>query len=180
MNKTRAAETPPAVEVKFANFDDVPQWMSLIDIVEDHFPGLDKDDYQKSLLECIQRKEALCAKIQGKVVGALLFSIAGSTLAFLAVHPEFRRCGIAVEMVEAMIGIFPKDSNIWVTTFRKDDKKGDAARALYLRCGFMAGELVVEMDYPCQRFVFCRSGLGFGIDRQAFGNGVYQPSCAEN
>jgi len=144
------------IEISFARSCDVMEWMSLIDIVESHFPGLEKDDYRKILEECIHKKEALCAKAQGKIVGILLFSTEHSTLAFIAVHPEYQKCGIAADMVKAMIAVFPKGQDIWVTTFREGDAKGEGARALYMRCGFKPDELIIEMDYPCQKFVLRR------------------------
>ena len=140
----------------FARHCDIEDWMALIDIVEDYFPGLEKEEYRKSLAECIEKKEAICAKVQDKIVGILLFSIEHSVLAFLAVHPVFRKCGIAFDMINTMTSAFPTGQDIWVTTYREGDPKGEAARALYLRCGFVPGELVVEMDYPCQKFVLHR------------------------
>ena len=127
--------------------------MALVDIVEDYFPGLEKEEYRKSLAECIKKREAICAKVRGQIVGMLLFSSEHSFLAFLAVHPAFRKHGIAINMITTMISAFPSGKDIWVTTYREGDPKGEAARALYLRCGFIPDELVVEMDYPCQKFV---------------------------
>jgi ribosomal protein S18 acetylase RimI-like enzyme len=141
------------VVTKFAHHSDVEDWMALVDIVEDYFPGLDKEEYQKSLKECIEKQEAICSKVQGQIVGILLFSTEHSILAFLAVHPEFRKCGIAFNMIRTMTSAFPSGKDIWVTTYREGDPKGESVRALYLRCGFVPDELVVEMDYPCQKFV---------------------------
>ena len=140
----------------FAQHCDIENWMSLVDIVGDDFPGLDKEEYRKSLADCIEKKEAICAKIQGQIVGILLFSIEHSVLAFLAVHPAYRKHGIAFDMIKTMISSFAAGKDIWVTTYREGDPKGEAARALYLRCGFVPDELVIEMDYPCQKFVLHR------------------------
>ena len=43
--------------------------------------------------------------------------------------------------------------DITVTTFRDNDEKGIAPRALYKRFGFAEEKLMVENDYPVQRFV---------------------------
>jgi len=40
-----------------------------------------------------------------------------------------------------------------VTTFRDNDKKGIAPRALYKQFGFVEEKLLIENDYPVQRFV---------------------------
>lgn len=141
------------VATMFAHHSDIQDWMALVDIVEQYFPGLEKEEYRKSLTVCIEKKEAICAKVQDKIVGILLFSTEHSTLAFLAVHPAFRKHDIAFNMIKSMISVFPEGKDIWVTTYREDDPKGEAPRALYLRCGFVPDELVVEMNYPCQKFV---------------------------
>lgn len=140
----------------FASHCDIEDWMSLVNMVEDYFPGLEKDQYRKTLEECIEKREAICAKMQGEMVGILLFSVEYSILAFLAVHPAYRKCGIAFDMIKIMASSLPSGKDIWVTTFREGDPKGEAARALYMRCGFVPDELIIEMDYPCQKFVLHR------------------------
>ena len=53
-----------------------------------------------------------------------------------------------------MIEQFPSGTEITVTTYRENDPKGTAARALYKSLGFKEGELLIEFDYPTQRFIF--------------------------
>lgn len=139
-----------------AHSTDIEEWMSLVDIVASNFPGLNKEDYRKTLKTCIENQEAICTKLQGQIVGILLFSVEHSTLAFMAVHPEFRKHGIGTAMIEYMVSLFPVGRAISVTTYRENDPQGMAARALYLKCGFEPSELVTEMDYPCQKFVLQR------------------------
>jgi hypothetical protein len=55
-----------------------------------------------------------------------------------------------------MISLFPSDVNISVTTFRKDDMKGIAPRSLYKKYGFEEDELVIEFEYPHQKFILHR------------------------
>jgi hypothetical protein len=43
--------------------------------------------------------------------------------------------------------------NISVSTFREEDIKGIAPRALYKKFGFVEGELIEEFGYPNQRFI---------------------------
>ena len=83
----------------------------------------------------------------------LLFSVKENILSFLAVHPEYRGIGTATALISNMVKKFPKNSNIWVTTYREGDTKGETARILYKKCGFEEGELIEEFDYPCQKFV---------------------------
>lgn len=140
----------------FAANRDIEDWMSFLDNVEDYFPGLNKENYQKTLVSCIEHKEALCAKVQGQIVGALLFSIEHCTLSFVAVHPDFRRRGIAASMMKTMLSAFPSGKDIWVTTYRAEDPKGTAARAFYFQNGFVQDDLVTEMGYPCQKLFLHR------------------------
>lgn len=42
---------------------------------------------------------------------------------------------------------------ISVSTFRADDEKGTAPRALYEKYGFVADELIEEFDYPNQKYI---------------------------
>ncbi len=46
-----------------------------------------------------------------------------------------------------------KSRDIIVDTFREDDYKGSAPRALYVSLGFEPVELIENFDYPNQRFV---------------------------
>jgi len=137
-----------------AELHDVGEWMLLVEIVSDDFPGLQKDEYEGFLLECIGKRTALCAKTGDMIVGILLFTLDNNTLLFMAVHPDFRGNGIASNMIKEMIKRVPPDQSIWVTTYRAGDTKGESARSLYRKIGFVEDELVEEFGYPCQRFVF--------------------------
>jgi len=43
-----------------------------------------------------------------------------------------------------------------VYTFRENDEKGIAPRALYKKFGFVEGELNMELNYPHQKFILHR------------------------
>ncbi len=140
-------------DIFYAEKADIDEWMKLIDVVQDDFPGLIKEEYKKILLENIKTKTALCTKSKEGITGILLFSLKENTLSFLAVHPEYRGMGIAAALINNMVNDFPKNSDIWVTTYREGDTKGEAARILYKKCGFKEDELIEEFNYPCQKFV---------------------------
>ena len=140
-------------DIFYAEKADIDEWMKLIDVVQDDFPGLIKEEYEKILLDNIESKTALCAKVKDKIIGVLLFSVKENILSFLAVHPEYRGIGTATALISNMVKKFSQNSNIWVTTYREGDVKGEAARILYKKCGFEEGELIEEFDYPCQKFV---------------------------
>ena len=71
----------------------------------------------------------------------------------LAVDPDHRRAGIASALLDRALSELDRTREITVTTFREDDIKGTAPRALYKKFGFEEGELVEEFGYPNQVFV---------------------------
>lgn len=138
--------------IGFAEENDIPQWLELVKAVEDFFPGLDYAQYEEILKKNIKKSCALTAKINNNIAGVLLFSIEDKQIGFLAVHPDFRKLGIARALVEAMYQQFPKGTEIFVVTYREGDKLGEAARLFYKSIGFSEAELIMEFGYPCQRF----------------------------
>ncbi|KEJ03502.1 GNAT family acetyltransferase [Clostridium botulinum A2B7 92] len=137
----------------FAKEVDIDIWMNLIEIVKNDFPGLIVQDYRKILKESIQQRTALIVKDEIKAIGVLIFSYENKEIAFLAVHPQYRKKGIATALFGKMYNQFPKGTEIAVTTYRENDANGKAARALYKRLGFIEDELIMEFGYPCQRFI---------------------------
>lgn len=138
----------------FAEQSDVEDWIRLVDVVKDDFPGLVMQDYRQTLIKSINRQSAICVKHKKAIVGILFYSLKQKILSCMAVHPDHRQMGIATAMIEKMITMFLENSEIWVTTFREDDPKGDAPRALYKKMGFVEDELVMEFGYPNQKFIF--------------------------
>ncbi len=145
------------VEICYATMGDLDSWMNLIDIVSWNFPGLGTQEevyrYRDTVIKNINRKSAICAKDGNIVVGFLLFSTKYNMLCHMAVHPEYRRMKIAFSMIELMLKNLDRNSDIVVTTFREDDEKGVAPRALYKRVGFEEAELCFDQDYPEQKFI---------------------------
>ncbi len=145
------------VRVGFATMHHLASWMSLVEIVRDNFPGLETqellDGYRSTVVKNMERQSAICA-LHGKiVVGILLFSVKHNMLSCMAVHPEYRRRGIAGRMVELMLTKLDRTRDITVTTFREGDPWGAAPRSLYQSLGFEPAELCVEQGYPSQVFV---------------------------
>ncbi len=131
--------------------------MSLIDIVRDNFPGIGTEEslkeYRNTVIKNMKRKTALCVKSNDRIVGILIFSYNAKCLSCMAVHPQFRKQGIGSALVEKMISLFPVVIDISVSTFREDDPKGIAPRALYKKYGFEEGKLITEFNYPHQKFI---------------------------
>lgn len=139
---------------EYACDQDIDSWMELLESVKDNFPGLDLKAYKEGLKMSIARQEALTAKNSGKVVGALAFSKDDTEIVFLAVHPEYRKMGIAQNLIRKMMLSFQQGTQISVVTYRDGDPQGLAARNLYLNFGFECGELLTVFEYPCQRLFY--------------------------
>lgn len=145
------------MNVEYGTSMDIESWMELVKLVSWNFPGLetesDIEDHRKTVLRFMGENRALCVKETDKVVGVLLISKKHNMICCLAVAPEYRRNGIASALLEKALSELDRSNDITVTTFRDNDEKGIAPRALYKRFGFAEEKLMVENDYPVQRFV---------------------------
>jgi len=81
----------------------------------------------------------------------MLFSSKHSMICCLAVAPGYRRRGAASAMLAEALSKLGRP--VSVTTFREGDPIAAAPRALYRKFGFEPAELVVELGYPCQKFI---------------------------
>ena len=145
------------MKVEYGTLQDIESWMQLVQRVRWNFPGLETalalDDHRKTVLRFMGENRALCVKDAEKVVGVLLLSKKHNMICCLAVTPEYRRNGIASALLEKALAELDRSKDITVTTFRDNDKKGIAPRALYKQFGFVEEKLLIENDYPVQRFV---------------------------
>jgi len=136
---------------------DIDRWMALVTNVRANFPGLETDEaleeHRNTVLKFMNRGEAVCMKDEDEIAGVLLFSSKHSMICCLAVAPEYRRRGAASAMLTEALDRLDRSRNISVTTFREGDPIAAAPRALYRKFGFYPDELVVELNYPCQRFI---------------------------
>lgn len=149
------------MEIRMANESDIEGWMSLVRKVKDHFPGLETqaalDEHRDTVLDFMRKGAAICARIEGRIVGALLFSKAPTMLCFLAVDAGYRRQHIAREMVNHMLSLLGSNQDVVVMTYREGDPEGIAARAFYKHFGFVEGKLTEEFGSPVQEFILYRS-----------------------
>ncbi len=152
----------PGLKADFAFLEDLPSWMELVRLVSCNFPGLETkeaiEEYKQTVIRNINRNSAICVKDNTKVVGILLFSAKNNMLSCMAVHPDYRKKGLATQMIKLMLKNLDADRDIIVTTFREDDEKGTAPRALYKKLGFVEAELDYEFNYPVQKYILYRSG----------------------
>ena len=145
------------MKVKYGTSLDIESWMELVQSVSWNFPGLETEaaieDHRKTVLRFMRENRALCVKADENVVGVLLLSKKYNMICCLAVAPEYRRKGIASALLEKALAELDSSRDITVTTFRDNDEKGIAPRALYKRFGFAEEKLMIENDYQVQRFV---------------------------
>ena len=135
----------------------IDSWMQLVRKVSWNFPGLETeerlDEHKQTVLKFMSKKQALCVKSKDAVVGVLLFSRSRNMICCLAVDPEHRKQGFASILLKKALDELDKSREITVSTFRENDEKGIAPRALYRKFGFQEGEMTEEFGYPNQVFV---------------------------
>lgn len=149
------------MEVEYGTLRDIESWMELVKEVRGNFPGLETEvalqEHRQTVLRFMKENRALCVKDGDTVIGVLLLSQKHNMICCLAVAPLHRRKGIAGALLRKALSELDRSKEITVTTFREDDEKGTAPRALYQRFGFAEGKLLEEFGYPVQEFVLqCR------------------------
>jgi len=138
---------------------DIDLWMKVVHNVSPGFPGLETEEaleeHKNTVLRFMREGRALCIKEkQGQsIVGVLLYSKKHNMICCLAVDPFFRHQGIASMLLEEAIRSLDITRFITVSTFRQEDPKGAAPRALYKKFGFVEGDLTEEFGYPNQVFL---------------------------
>ena len=145
------------MDIRFATVKDIDLWMKLVDKVKDIFPGLETkkamDEHRNAVLEFIGREEALCAEVDGKIVGILLFSKEWNKLCFLAVDSKYRRQHIAFKLVTNMYSYLDLAKDISLETHVEGVPEGVAARCFYKKLGFIESEIKEEFGSLVQEFV---------------------------
>lgn len=137
--------------------EDIEEWMRLVTRVSWNFPGLETqeklDDHRATVLKFMGKQQAICVKENNNLIGVMLFSRGHNMICCLAVSPEHRRCGAASLLMDEALSKLDRSKEISVSTFRADDEKGPAPRALYEKYGFVEDALIDENDYPCQKYI---------------------------
>ena len=145
------------MNVQYGASDDLSSWMDLVSLIAYNFPGLETpeaiEDHRQTVLRFMGKNQALCVKSDHRIVGVLLFSRGHNMICCLGVHPHFRRRGIASSLLTAALQALDRTRPITVSTFRADDEKGPAPRALYKKFGFQEDALIEEFNYPNQLFL---------------------------
>ena len=146
------------MQVQIGRKTDIDDWMKLVEEISWNFPGLEAKEkingHRETVLRFINKEQALCAKDDtGKIVGVLLFSRGHNMICCLGVLPTHRRYGIASSLLSMALEQLDRTKDVSVSTFREEDEKGIAPRALYKKFGFVEDELIEEFGYPNQVFL---------------------------
>ncbi|NMA08435.1 MAG: GNAT family N-acetyltransferase [Clostridiales bacterium] len=136
--------------------EDIDAWMALVAEVAPTFPGLEtpeqlaehrascglSDAEMPSVSERTRRFAACCCPLAGIIKSAAW-----------GVSSAYRRRGVASMLLTEALARLDRSQMITVSTFRENNPRGTAPRALYRKFGFVAGELTVEFGYPNQTFL---------------------------
>lgn len=145
------------MQVQYGTPQDIDLWMELVRKISWNFPGLETEesllDHQATVLRFMGKRQAICVKEDDRIAGVLLFSRKRNMICCLGVHPDHRRKGIASELLTTALSELDSNRPVTVSTFRKEDEKGAAPRALYCKFGFEPADLIEEFGYPNQIFI---------------------------
>jgi ribosomal protein S18 acetylase RimI-like enzyme len=148
------------MEIRLGSICDIDNWMELVEKVKDNFPGLETKEamaeHKDTVLSFLNKESAICAVIDNKIVGTLLFSKDNNMLCFLAVDVEYRRQHIAEKMVSYMLKFMDSKKDVVLTTYRAGIPEGIPARDFYKQLGFVEGKLTEEFGSPVQEFILKR------------------------
>lgn len=139
--------------IRYVTKDDESQILSMMELVKDDFAGYKEKEFLEAVCNAINNDEAVMEEKDGVIVGLLMCSKKEKELSFLAVHPEYRKNGVAKRLIEKMTEWFIVGDIISVVTFQEGDPKGIPARACYHCCGFIDDEKLTVFDYPCQKMI---------------------------
>ena len=85
------------MEAVFGESSCIDSWMQLVRKVSWNFPGLETEEciyeHEQTVLKFMNKKQALCVKSRGAIIGVLLFSHKKNMICCMAVDPEHRKQG---------------------------------------------------------------------------------------
>lgn len=140
-------------DIHTAKMSDIPFWMKLLHLVVDGYPMLNETRYEEQLRRFIEKKQALILKEEDMIIGAFAFSMNPYHIEFIAIHPQYRNCGIQKLFIETLQDLYCPNEDISITTFRKKDPADTGYRKELEQLGFIENDLLIELGYPTQRFI---------------------------
>ena len=139
--------------IRYVTKNDEGQILSMMELVKDDFAGYKEKEFLEAVYSAISNDGAIVEEKDGRIAGLLMCSKKEKDLSFLAVHPEYRKNGVAKRLIEKMTEWFTVGDIISVVTFQDGDPKGIPARACYHTCGVVDYEKLTVFDYLCQKMI---------------------------
>ena len=131
------------MQVQYGSVAMIQPWMALVEEIHGNFPGLETpqalEEHRQTVLRFMEKRQALFVRDGGRVAGVLLFSRGRNMICCLGVAPAYRRRGIASLLLGEALAQLDRTRAVTVSTFREQDPKGAAPRALYRKFGFREG-----------------------------------------
>ena len=120
------------------------------------------ENFRTGMINNMKRGTAIYIQDSSKhnfpIIGAMTYSRNKNHISWLAVHPDYRRNGVASFLVKHMLNELKNAQEIRVKTFLYDDEYGIAARSFYKKHGFVAKDILMnEQEYPHPVQVFVKT-----------------------
>ncbi len=146
-------------DIHIAKEADITLWMDLVRLAIDGFPYLKEDEHLVSLKCHIANKGALLMTENGISIGAMMINYETGSIDFLAVHPLYKKQGIARDLLDVALCELLENKEISTTTYREGDKADTGYRKTLKDLGFAEAELLTEFGYPTQKMILLREAL---------------------
>lgn len=131
--------------------EDLDAAMALYSAVRTDFPALSPESFREALSRNLSRGSVFGVWGDGALAGLLVCSPPLSRISFLAVHPGYRRRGIAGALVRHVLELFGGKAELF--TFAPTDGKDTPALALYRSLGFREAGQAPGFAVPAVRMV---------------------------
>jgi AraC-like DNA-binding protein len=139
--------------ISLAGGSDIGGWMRLMRLAIDGFPCLEENEHVDALMRHVSGGSAFIMRENDIATGIMMITPETGSIDFLAVHPLFRKRGVARALVARAIGEMLSHSEISITTYREGDRADTGYRGELVGLGFTGSELLVEFGYPTQKMV---------------------------
>jgi len=142
--------------IRPATSKDIPAILAILASCREALPPLSREGLLPLLRRNIDRGSCAVAEQDGVVIGVSIWSPLLSRISLLAVRPEARGKGMASALLQNALDSLPGDF-VTVETFRDNDPRGHAARALYAKFGFLPERLLTGFDTPMEELKLRRT-----------------------
>lgn len=145
------------MQVQYGSVAMIQPWMALVEEIRGNFPGLETpqalEEHRQTVLRFMEHRQALCVR-DGRPGRGRPAVFPGPEHDLLPGRfPGVQAAGDCLPAPGGGPGAAEPHPAVTVSTFREQDPKGAAPRALYRKFGFREGPLTQEFGYPNQVMV---------------------------